>query len=261
VPVPAILTLETMGMGSDNWRHYADFFHASQKYDRSSPEFLAAVGRWQDMMGELVAFAAHRRSHPADDVTTTLVQCELDGRSLTDAEVGDIMWNLVAGGIDTTTSLASGALYHLGTHPEVRAEVAADRSLLAGAVEEYLRHYCPSETLTRTATRDVELGGRQIRRGDVVMISWVAANHDPAAFDRPDDVLVDRAANKHLAFGAGRHRCIGSHVARMETDVLVQEVLDRIGDYVVDEAGFKASSNVLMNTVIALPVTFTPTGS
>jgi cytochrome P450 len=98
-----------------------------------------------------------------------------------------------------------------------------------------------------------------VRRGDVVMISWVSANHDGSAFDRPDEVVLDRAPNKHLAFGAGRHRCIGAHLARMETEVLLGAVLDRIPDYEVDEVGFRpAPGNVLMTSVVSLPVTFRP---
>lgn len=256
-PVPAVLTLEMMGMPSDNWRHYADFFHASSKYRPSDPEFRAAAGRWPEMMAELVGFATHRRAEPADDITTALVTCELAGRALDDGEVGNIMWNLVAGGIDTTTSLTAWALYHLGTHPQDRARLLADPTLLPTAIEEFLRCYPPNETLTRTATRDVELGGRQIRRGDVVMVSWVAANHDPDAFDRADEVVLDRAPNKHLAFGGGRHRCIGAHLARMETEVMLQQVLARIPGYVVDEDRFRpAPGNVMMNTVVSLPVTF-----
>ena len=165
----------------------------------------------------------------------------------------------MAGGVDTTTSLASWALHHLGTDPQARDRLLADRSLLATAVEEYLRHVSPNETLTRTATRDVDLGGRQVRRGDVVLISWVSANHDVTAFDRPDDVVLDRAPNKHLAFGAGRHRCIGAHLARMEAEVLLGAVLDRIPDYEVDLAGFRpAPGNVIMTSVVSLPVTFSP---
>jgi cytochrome P450 len=90
----------------------------------------------------------------------------------------------------------------------------------------------------------------------------VSANHDEAAFDRAGEVVLDRAPNKHLAFGGGRHRCIGAHLARMETEVMLAGVLDRIPDYVVDDAGFVPSpGNVLMNTVVKLPVTFTPARS
>lgn len=258
-PIPAVLTLEMMGMPSDNWRHYAEFFHASSSYDRRSPEFTAAAGRWPEMMAELVGFARQRRAAPGDDITSALVTSPLDGRVPTDDEVGNIMWNLVAGGIDTTTSLTSWALHQLGTDTDARGHLQADRSLLPTAIEEYLRRYSPNETLTRTATQDVELGGRRIARGDVVMISWVSANHDESVFDRADDVVLDRAPNKHIAFGAGRHRCIGAHLARMETEVMLTEVLDRIPDYVVDIDRFRpAPGNVLMNTVVSMPVTFTP---
>ena len=175
------------------------------------------MARRDDMWAGLAGFAAFRRANPSDDVTTALVTAVIDGRPLTDDEITGIMWNLVAGGLDTTTSLVSWGLHHLGTHPEQRARLIDDPGLIGAAVEEFLRHYSPSETLTRTATRDVELGGRQIRRGDVVFISWVAANHDPSVFDGAEELLIDRAVNKHLAFGLGGHRCIGSSIARIES--------------------------------------------
>ena len=177
-----------------------------------------------------------------------------------DDEITGIMWNLVAGGLDTTTSLVSWGLHHLGTHTDDRARLIDDPGLIGAAVEEFLRYYSPSETLTRTATRDVELGGRQIRRGDVVFISWVSANHDPAAFDRADEVSIDRAVNKHLAFGLGGHRCIGSSIARIESQLMLGDVLARIGDYEIDADAFKPyPGNLLMTGVVSMPVRFTPT--
>ena len=258
-PVPAVLTLELMGMDAANWRHYADFFHATSSYEPSDERFRRAVARRDDMWAELAGFAAFRRANPADDVTTALVTSAIDGRPLTDDEITGIMWNLVAGGLDTTTSLVSWGLHHLGTHPEHRARLIDDPSLITAAVEEFLRYYSPSETLTRTATRDVELGGRQIRRGDVVLISWVAANHDPSVFDAADEVRIDRAVNKHLAFGLGGHRCIGSSIARLESQLMLADVLARIGDYRIDPDGFKPyPGNLLMTGVVSMPVTFTP---
>ena len=258
-PVPAVLTLEMMGMASSNWQHYADFFHATSSYEPTDERYLSAVAHQPDMWGELRDFAQFRRDNPADDVTTALVSSPLDGRMLSDDEITAIMWNLVAGGLDTTTSLVSWGLHHLGTHPEDRAWLIDDPSLIPAAVEEFLRHYSPSETLTRTATRDVELGGRQIRRGDIVFISWVTANHDPAAFDDPDEVRIDREANKHLAFGLGGHRCIGSSIARIESELMLRDVLARVGDYEIDIDGFKPyPGNLLMTGVVSMPVTFTP---
>ena len=221
-PVPAVLTLEMMGMPAGNWRHYADFFHATSSYERHEPEYLAAVGQFGEMWAELAAFARHRRSHPADDLTTTLVTADLDGRPLSDDEVTGIMWNLVAGGLDTTTSLVSWALHHLGTHPDDRRRLIDEPELLPTAVEEFLRHFSPNETLSRTVTRDVDLGGRRLHAGDRVMTSWVSANHDEAVFERPDEILVDRSVNPHLAFGVGGHRCIGAHLARAEAEVMLR---------------------------------------
>ena len=256
-PVPAVLTLEMMGMDAANWRHYADFFHATSSYERSDERFRRAVARRDDMWDELAGFAAFRRANPAEDVTTALVAAVIDGRPLTDDEITGIMWNLVAGGLDTTTSLVSWGLHHLGTHPEDRSRLIEDPGSIPAAVEEFLRFYSPSETLTRTATRDVELGGRSVRRGDVVFISWVAANHDPGVFDHADEVCIDRAVNKHLAFGLGGHRCIGSSIARLESALMLGDVLARIGDYEIDAGGFRPyPGNLLMTGVVSMPVTF-----
>ena len=231
----------------------------TSSYGPADERYLSAVAHQPDMWGELRDFAQFRRNNPADDVTTALVSSPLDGRMLSDDEITAIMWNLVAGGLDTTTSLVSWGLHHLGTHPEDRARLIDDPSLIPAAVEEFLRHYSPSETLTRTATRDVELGGRQIRRGDIVFISWVTANHDPAAFDAPEEIRIDREANKHLAFGLGGHRCIGSSIARIESELMLRDVLARVGDYVIDIDGFKPyPGNLLMTGVVSMPVTFTP---
>ena len=258
-PVPAVLTLELMGMASATWKHYADFFHATSSYERGDERFRDAVARRDDMWAELAGFATFRRDHPADDVTTALVTALIDGRPLTDDEITGIMWNLVAGGLDTTTSLVAWGLHHLGTHPDDRARLIEDPTRIPVAVEEFLRFYSPSETLTRTATRDVELGGRQIRRGDVVFMSWVAANHDPAMFFDPDRVRIDRDVNKHLSFGLGGHRCIGSSIARIESEIMLRDVLARIGDYELDPEGFQPyPGNLLMTGVVSMPVTFSP---
>jgi cytochrome P450 len=243
-PVPAVLTLEMMGMDSANWRHYAEFFHDQE------------TRRVGEMMAELVAFAAERRRHPTEDLTSRLVTAEIDGRLLTEEECGGVLWNLVAGGLDTTGSLTAQALHHLGTHEEHRRALLLDRSLVPSAIEEFLRFFSPSETLTRTCSRDVELGGQQLHKGDRVLISWISANHDEAVFERAEEIVLDRDNNKHLAFGLGGHRCIGAHLARMEAEVMLSRVLDRIPGYVVDTDGYRPSGNLLLNSVVSLPVTF-----
>jgi len=258
-PVPGVMTLEMMGMPSTNWRYYADFFHATSSFKPSDREFQEAVSRVGDMWGELGEFARARRADPGDDLTSAIVASEIDGRLLTDDEVVGILWNLVAGGLDTTTSLVGWGLHHLGTNPSDRQRLIDDPTAIPAAVEEFLRFYSPSESLTRTATKDVELGGRWIKRGDVVFISWVSANHDESMFPHADRVDIERAENKHLAFGLGGHRCIGSSIARVESELMIADVLARMPDYEIDADSFRPyPGNLLMTGVVTMPVRFSP---
>jgi cytochrome P450 len=233
-PVPAILTMRMMGLPYDDWKLYADLFHDTMRFPIASEEYLKAVAPTTDLLEGLRAFAAERKQHPRDDLTSFLVHVEIDGVPLTEEAVLDILWNLIGGGVDTTTSLTSWTLYHLAAHPHLRDQLIAQPELLPRAADEFLRYYSVNQTLSRTVTRDVELGGQQLRKNDRVLISWLSANHDEEAFDRPGEVILDRHDNRHLAFGLGPHRCIGSHLARTMFEVMISEVLRRIPDYRVD---------------------------
>ena len=184
---------------------------------------------------------------------------DVGGRPLTDAELQSVLWNLIGGGLDTTTSLTSLTLHHLDAHPDLRARLIADPALIVPATEEFLRYFSVNETLTRTVTRDTELGGQQLCRGDHLMLSWLSANRDEAVFDRADEVVLDRETNAHLAFGVGPHRCIGMHMARTMFQVLLTAVLARIPDYAVDRAATRFyAGNPELNGVVTMPATFTP---
>lgn len=258
-PVPAVLTMHLVGLPCDTWQHYAELFHGTLAYPSTSDEFRRAVARVPAMVAELRALADDRRRSPGDDLLSELVHLRVDGQLLADDDVVAVLWNLIGGGLDTTTSLTSLALHHLADHPDLRKRLTGDPGALRTAGEEYLRWTSVNETLTRTCTRDVELGGQHIARGEVVMMSWLAANHDPAAFSCPDDVVADRTPNPHLAFGVGAHRCIGMHVARALFEVMVTEVLDRIPDYqpVPGQTRFYEGNPELFG-VVQMPVTFTP---
>jgi cytochrome P450 len=258
-PVPAILTMALVGLPLDDWKAYADLFHGTIAHRPGDPEFDRAVANVPVMLTRLGEVAAERRAHPGDDVLSALVQADVDGRRLTDGEVQSVLWNLVGGGLDTTTSLTSLSLHHLDAHPELRAQLIDHPELIGAATEELLRFFSVNETLTRTITRDTELGGQQLRRGEHLMLSWLSANRDESVFDRADEVVLDRAANPHLAFGVGPHRCIGMHMARTMFQVLITEVLTRIPDYAVDrEATRFYAGNPELNGVVTMPATFTP---
>jgi cytochrome P450 len=258
-PVPAVLTMALIGLPLDDWRAYADLFHGTIAYGRDDPRFARAIAQLPSMLARLGEQAAARRDDPRDDLLTALVALEVDGRRLTDNEIQSVLWNLVGGGLDTTTSLTALTLHHLDAHPDQRARLIAEPDLIDSATEEFLRYFSVNETLTRTVARDTELAGQRLCRGDHLMLSWLSANRDPAVFDRPDEVVLDREANPHLAFGVGPHRCIGLHMARTMFQVLLTEVLTRIPDYRVDREGTRFySTNPELNGIVMLPATFTP---
>lgn len=258
-PVPAVITMQLIGLPCSSWEYYGELFHASVAYNPGEPQYDRAMARVPDIVAELLREASDRRARPRDDLLTRLVELEIEGRRLSDEEVSAVLWNLVGGGLDTTTSLTSLALHHLDMDADQRAWLAAEPDRLVIATEEYLRYFSVNETLTRTVTRDVELGGQQLKKGDVVLISWLSANHDEAEFDRPEEVVLDRAPNRHLAFGVGPHRCIGMHLARTMFQVIVRQVLRRIPDYRVDrEATRFYSGNPTLTGIVSMPATFTP---
>ena len=258
-PVPAVLTMDLVGLPLDDWALYAEFFHGTIAFRPGDPEFDRAIANVGPMLARLGEEAEARRREPRGDLLSDLVTMDVGGRLLDDDEVRSVLWNLVGGGLDTTTSLTSLSLLHLAQHPELRQQLIDDPGLLVGATEEFLRFFSVNETLTRTVTTAAELGGQELGRGDHLMLSWLSANRDERVFERPDEVILDRAPNPHLAFGVGPHRCIGMHMARTMFQVLLTEVLTRIPDYEIDPDGVQLyAGNPELNGAIHLPARFTP---
>jgi cytochrome P450 len=141
---------------------------------------------------------------------------------------------ILIAGVDTTWSAIGSSLWHLATHPEDQKRLAAEPELMATAMEELLRAFAPV-TMARVVTGDVEFGGCPMKEGDKVLMNFPAANRDPEVFDRPDTVLLDRAHNRHVAFGSGIHRCAGSNLARMELRVALEEWLRVIPSFTLEE--------------------------
>jgi cytochrome P450 len=258
-PVPAILTMKLMGLPYDNWQLYANLFHSVMAFPVDSDQYHSAIAEVPAMMDGLLKFASSRRADPRDDLTSLLVQVEFDGVLLDDGQLLDILWNLIAGGVDTTTSQTALSLLHLATRPELRRQLIERPELYSTAVEEFLRYFSVNQQLSRTVTRDVVLGGQQLRRNDRLIVSWLGANHDEHEFEHPQRVLLDRTPNRHLAFGLGPHRCIGSHLARAIVGVMLKAVLERIPDYQVDlDGAHEYRGNPSMTGLGKLPCTFTP---
>jgi cytochrome P450 len=257
-PVPAIATMALIGLPLDDWVAYAELFHNTIARRPADPAHREAVARVPDMLEKMHASAQQRRREPANDLLTALVQLEVDGEPLDDDAVTSILWNLIGGGLDTTTSLTSLSLHHLAAHPEQRRRLIDEPDLAGVATEEFLRYFSVNESLSRTVSCDTELGGMPLAAGDIVLFSWLSANRDHARFPDPDAVVLDRSPNPHLAFGVGAHRCIGMHVARSTFQILLREVLDRIPDYEVSAPVHAYEGNPTLNGLVSLPVRFTP---
>jgi cytochrome P450 len=168
-----------------------------------------------------------RKQHPGDDLLSALLQTEVDGQPLEDSIVLGVAALTLIAGVDTTWSAIGSSLWHLATHPEHAKLLATDPEAMPLAIEELLRAYSPV-TMAREVTQDVVYGGCPMKAGDKVLMNFPAANRDPEVFEHPEEVRLDRAHNRHVAFGSGIHRCAGSNLARMELRVALEEWLRRI---------------------------------
>ena len=180
-----------------------------------------------------VAEVERRKSEPGDDLLSALLQTEMDGEPIEVAVVLGVAALTLIAGVDTTWSAIGSSLWHLAAHPDDAKTLATDPEAMPLAVEELLRAYSPV-TMARVVTSDLEFEGCPMKAGDKVLMNFPAANRDPEAFEHPDQVILDRAHNRHVAFGSGIHRCAGSNLARMELRVAIEEWLRRIPEFRVE---------------------------
>jgi cytochrome P450 len=178
----------------------------------------------------LIAKLEERRADPGDDLISALLQAEHDGEPVEDLLILGMAALTLVAGVDTTWSSIGSAMLHLATHPDDVRRLIDEPDLMPLAVEELLRAYSPV-TMARIANEDVEVAGCPIKAGDKVLMNFPAANRDPEVFEDPDQVILDRAQNRHVAFGAGIHRCAGSNLARMELRVAVETWIERIPEF------------------------------
>lgn len=180
-----------------------------------------------EMQAYIAAQIMARKAHPTDDLITRVMQSQVMGQPIPDQlAVGMILLLLIAG-IDTTWSAIGASLWHLAKTPSDRERLVADPSLMPTAIEEFLRAYAPV-TMAREVVKDVDVMGCPMKPGHMVLLSFPAANRDPAVFPDADKVIIDRQENRHAAFGLGIHRCVGSNLARMEMTVAIEVWLKRV---------------------------------
>lgn len=238
---------------SADFRRWSDAIIAS--FEPGADADWAAI---TEMLEFVAAEIADRRVHPGDDLVTDLVTGRYKGEGLSDGEIMMWVWNLLVGGQETTVNMLTGGVLALLEHPDQLDRVVTDRPAVPGAVAEILRWVTPVRYMRRTATADTEIRGLEISAGDAVMMSYTAANRDPDAFEDPYRFDVGRSGEReHIAFGLGQHFCIGAALARLEGQIVLEELFDRFPH--IKSAGVpEIGRSTIVNPVMSLPVVLEP---
>lgn len=204
------------------------------------------------------AVSTRMQGAPQDDMIDVLLSAEIDGVKLTFDDVVSNLMLLVQAGLETTASAMSCAFHYLGTRTDERDRLIHEPELMTTAVEELIRFAGSIHGIPRTVTKDVEFGGQTLCPGQQVIVNYASANRDDSEFPDADKCLLDRETNRHLGFGAGVHRCLGSNLARLEFRIGVEQALARMPDLTVREAESVFHGNSVTRGFRKIPVHFTP---
>ena len=230
--IPTRVIADMLGFPQEDGPRFREFVESTLEGINLPPdERIARMGKLFDY---LLAQIHDHLDHPRQDLTSFLINVELYGRKLEADHVAGTMALLLIAGIDTTWSAIGASLWHLAKTPADRERLVAEPGLLPTAMEEFLRAYAPV-TMARLVKDDMAWHGADMKADDWILLSFPAANRDPAQFDRAGDVVIDRAVNRHAAFGLGIHRCVGSHLARMELRVALEVWLERIRSFSLED--------------------------
>lgn len=238
IPVRAIAAL--LGLPPEDGDKFRQFIH---RILEKPGEFTGVLAYEDTLEYYLDSQIEARRSRPlGDDLISHLLEAEVDGQPLSTEHIRGSLGLLIIAGIDTTWSVIGASLWHLAQNPQDRRRLIEDPAVLPFAVEEFLRFYAPV-TMARIAAEDTEVGGCPVTKRDWVLLSFPAANRDPEAFEDADEFVIDRQQNRHLAFGLGIHRCLGSNLARLELTIALEEWMARIPDFeLADPQGVRWST-------------------
>ena len=259
-PVATAATCAQLGLFDADLPRVTELVNAFARRSGTAPG-ISADG--QAAMVELATMIvgsvrAQIASGEPSPVVGALVAVEVDGRHLTEGELATQLTTMVIGGVESLPKVIGGGTRLLAGHPDQRAALVADPTGVPGAFEEILRLKVPLQFGTRTLIRDADVAGVQMRAGQRVMVLYISANRDAREFIDPDRFDINRKPERHLGFGTGVHFCIGAHAARLEGIVLLQELLARVPEWGVDEAGVERLPSEFQIGDTAVPIEFTP---
>ena len=251
--IPVRVIAHMLGVPEEDGAPFRKWIHEVLELGITDDKALARAS------AEMTAYFAEkmtdRRAAPRDDLISYFVRAQINGEFMSEQHVNGTLRLLLIAGIDTTWSAIGSCLWHLANHPADRQRLVAEPGLMSFAVEEFLRAYAPV-TMAREVAKETRINGCRFAPGQMVLLSFPAANRDPAMFPEADRVIIDRRENRHAAFGLGIHRCVGSNLARMEIRVALQEWLARIPAFRLDPAGETKWSEGTVRGPRRLPVLF-----
>jgi len=231
---------------SDEWAKIIDPIDAFDPGELSTAmaELRSALDEWIEL----------RTNDPGDDLLSKLIEASEDGSRLSRQELQSMIGLLMTAGHETTSGLLGNAVVALDAHPELRRRLATDAAVAGPAVEELLRFDSPVQNTDRLALEDLEIGGNRVKRGQMMLLLFGAANRDPAQFDRPDDIDFDRPNNRSLSFGHGIHHCLGAALARAEARIVLPKVAAAFADHRVDADAVVWKRSMTLRGPTKLPV-------
>jgi cytochrome P450 len=239
-PLASICTMKFLGLPLEDWSDYAWFIQSAN--GRSSSVQPRTKNPSERELRERVAaeVVRQRTQLMAGGAITHLLDATVDGRELDSWEIEAYIWLLI-GNVDATQACMGSSFAWLSRNPEQRRRLPETPHLMPHAIEEFLRVFPPVQALSRTVMHDVELAGQLLKPGERVLLCWVSGNLDETEFENPEEVNFDRANKRHMAFGLGRHRCMGSDMVRLEFRIMFEQILSRMPNFRVEEAGLRPS--------------------
>jgi cytochrome P450 len=251
--IPVRVIVQMLGFPQEDADIFRKFIgQVLENVDQTAEERMELVAQ-----GEIDAYMdaqiEEHRLHPRDDLTSFLIDAEIDGNKLAVEHIRGTMVLLMIAGIDTTWSAIGASLWHLAQHAADRKRMATDPDVWDTGVEELLRAYAPV-TMARMVKEDFDFHGCPMKKEDWLLLPFPSANRDPLEFPDPDTVKLDRVDNRHAAFGLGIHRCLGSNLARMEVTVALQEWLARYPEFELSDPAAVTWSGGQVRGPRSLPV-------
>lgn len=256
IPLPAFMTTTILDLPDEDEPKLAGWVYKMVHEAVENPE--AAGTAAEEIYAYFGAKLEERRGNTdGEDMLSILLRADVEGESLTEEELLGFCLLLLLAGIDTTQKVIGSMLWQLGTDPDLLQDIAQHPEIIPSAVEEFLRYWAPSQP-ARVVTQDVTVGGVEMKAGDSVLMMLMAADRDSREF--PDAQTFDprRESNRHFAFGSNVHRCLGSHIARLELKILLEEFLRRIPEFEVEDQSAVKWAPGQVQGIMEVPLRFTP---